>query len=1011
MLDIRCLSEEQKDFLKSAYLGKNILVNACIGSGKTTAIQFLCNTMPSYKNILYLTYNRLLKLDAQSKMPKKPNTTVSNYHGYAASILRKNGIQTDVSRLIKKFIEIKPTLPKYDVLIIDEYQDIEQELAEMLKYIKSTNPEMQIIAVGDMEQKIYDKTTLDVEMFIDSFLGDYESMNFTICFRLSSKIADALGRIWGKTIIGVNNDCIVEYLTLDKVVEFLSSQNPSDVLCLGARNRMCAEALNDLEEKYPLVYNKNTVYASIRDEDRLNMTIREDAAIFTTYDSSKGMERKICVVFDFTENYWLLRSRTPFQSYDILRNIFCVAASRGKEHIIFVTSKNESDKEELLSEETLSTRTEENNNIGTLAISNMFDFKYREDIQECFDLLNKKEIENEDNAEIEIERIDGYIDLSPCIGVYQEATFFNGYSVEEDIELISKIHKNKKYRITYDKSIANASLDKKILFYTYLETNQERYYTQIEPPFVKEYQKSQIHKRLKTMFSADETVQQLCALKFYSDNHTEVKAIGFADVIKNNTVFELKFVSELKLEHYLQCACYMVAKNLEKGVLWNIKDNKMVEISIPDKKRFLDSVVKAITKRRVTEYIDYKKEKEKKKTDDRQIQSNETVNTKNVQQKGKNDLPKKPKSKLQLFFGFIKKLLGIEKKEDDSRCNHQFEELYLIEPIEEQKTQIPKAETKNYKEKDINTNDEAEKRDKVKDAKTNDSNQGNEEKRKIKNKETTQIEQIESEKDNKPKEKILIRKTENECFIVIDTETNWHNEVMSIGVVLAETDTFNVIEKRYYIISPEFQVGGMFSHVLEIVPPINKKRCDRKSAINDIRILIDFYRVKSVFAYNAQFDYRHLPELQDLNWYDIMRIAAYKQYNPYLPQTAECYKTGRLKANYGVEPILCLLTDNWRYKEKHNALFDAIDELTIMRQLGRKPCDYILLSQPSSKNKNKSIADCPDIKTGVLVKMKGKGIGKIVEVNENVIVVNYEGKNYTYTRKYAFLEEWLKLIE
>ena len=42
--------------------------------------------------------------------------------------------------------------------------------------------------------------------------------------------------------------------------------------------------------------------------------------------------------------------------YEILRNIFCVAASRGKEHIIFVTNK----KHELLDEKTLSTPVKTN---------------------------------------------------------------------------------------------------------------------------------------------------------------------------------------------------------------------------------------------------------------------------------------------------------------------------------------------------------------------------------------------------------------------------------------------------------------------------------------------------------------------------------------------------------------------------------------------------------------------------------------------------------------------------
>lgn len=96
------------------------------------------------------------------------------------------------------------------MLIIDEYQDIELELAELLKIVKEANPNMQIIAVGDMQQKIYDKTTLNVSKFIDDFLGEHVLLEFTRCFRLSAELAASLGRIWNKPIVGVNNDCHVK---------------------------------------------------------------------------------------------------------------------------------------------------------------------------------------------------------------------------------------------------------------------------------------------------------------------------------------------------------------------------------------------------------------------------------------------------------------------------------------------------------------------------------------------------------------------------------------------------------------------------------------------------------------------------------------------------------------------------------------------------------------------------------------------------------------------------------
>ena len=118
------LSEEQQNFVNMALEGHNILVNACIGSGKTTAIQLLCNQLPKKKRILYLTYNKLLKLDAKSKI-RNTNVKVQNYDGIASTYLYRMGIKTGYGDQIPRFNEVKPVIDRYDILIIDEYQDID----------------------------------------------------------------------------------------------------------------------------------------------------------------------------------------------------------------------------------------------------------------------------------------------------------------------------------------------------------------------------------------------------------------------------------------------------------------------------------------------------------------------------------------------------------------------------------------------------------------------------------------------------------------------------------------------------------------------------------------------------------------------------------------------------------------------------------------------------------------------------------------------------------------------
>ena len=180
-------------------------------------------------------------------------------------------------------------------------------------------------------------------------------------------------------------------------------------------------------------------------------------------------------------------------------------------------------------------------------------------------------------------------------------------------------------------------------------------------------------------------------------------------------------------------------------------------------------------------------------------------------------------------------------------------------------------------------------------------------------------------------------------FAVIDTETNWADQVMSIGTVIADADTFELIEAKYHILPIECEIGGMYEGTLFIKTPVQPILCTRAEAISDLRAWFRQRGIHSIFAYNACFDRNHLPELRNFNWYDIMRLAAYRQHNPKIPVTADCCSTGRLKRGYGVESMLRLLSDNRTYHESHNAFYDALDELKIMQLLNHRLTDYPLL--------------------------------------------------------------------
>lgn len=184
------------------------------------------------------------------------------------------------------------------------------------------------------------------------------------------------------------------------------------------------------------------------------------------------------------------------------------------------------------------------------------------------------------------------IDLSPCIGIYQEASFFKNYDIDSEIEYVQDIHSDRP-RLSVKEDV---TLDDKILYLIAYETYQDRYVTQVQRPFVTKEQANNIYNRLKSIFTPDETVQKECFIEFRDKCGETYSIRGRIDVLKDNVVYELKFVSQLSHEYFLQCACYMIALDLEKGVLWNTQNNTMYEIAIPDREQFLNMVIKTITK-------------------------------------------------------------------------------------------------------------------------------------------------------------------------------------------------------------------------------------------------------------------------------------------------------------------------------------------------------------------------------------------------------------------------------
>lgn len=593
------LSDEQVLFLRHVLAGHNVLVDACIGSGKTLSIHEACRRSKG-KRIVYFTYNRRLMEEAKGKI-KLPNVEICTYHSFAGKYIGKAQKKSKgVRYCLKNLVEWKIPVPAYDIIIVDEYQDISYEMADLLRYVKQVKNNAQIIFVGDMCQKIYE-STFNVIEFTREYLGGtgrYVKVKFTKCFRISPEHAQFLGKCWNKSIVGMNTDCKVEFTDNEEYVRSVLAQaEPKDILVLGPNGKGKRNILqNALEWGQSEKFNKFTLYSSIKEDDNF-FGYRGDlskSAIFTTFDSCKGLERDICVVVNWCKGYLKVRQEHK-PDLETLKNIMLVAASRGKKHIIFFNPPAELDSDfdtsPLAVEDFRDLRDDDEPDLTACAISNMLKRVEIKLIDDCYSLLSRQLIKAK-STRISVKLHTGWIDLSPLIGMYVDSDFFIKHDLNKEYELVLNFSK----KIHWDNSWDTI---KKIKCIVANETGQHRYMYKVSNNFISDEAKSQIRNRLLTVFDGTEVVQQPCRVLLTGTKKHEKMLIGLSDVVVGDIVYELKFVRQLQVEHYIQLATYMVALNKEVGRLWNIYDNTMIEVRISDVNKFMRRLCDCVTNKKM----------------------------------------------------------------------------------------------------------------------------------------------------------------------------------------------------------------------------------------------------------------------------------------------------------------------------------------------------------------------------------------------------------------------------
>ena len=336
---LRPASAEQAAVVQAFVSGTcNAVVNAVAGSGKTTCILHaalvLRDAAPGSR-VLVLTYNARLKLETRRKVLQlglESDVDVHSFHAFAVRHYSRN-CHTDTAMLRVVDADEPPQRPfSFDRIVVDESQDLTPLFFRLVcKAMRDNAQPCPILLLGDARQNVYSFKYADARYLTlapSAFAGvvpalPWRSLSLSTTFRLSGNmVAFANAHVLHRPHFNTPNapgDKVHYYrgnpfeiadLVADKLILSLSRRElqPADIFVLSPSVRTGKAAsptpLNLLENA--LVRAGCPCFSSVSDDARLDDDVIRDKAVFCTFHSSKGLERKAVVVFSFSHDYFTL---------------------------------------------------------------------------------------------------------------------------------------------------------------------------------------------------------------------------------------------------------------------------------------------------------------------------------------------------------------------------------------------------------------------------------------------------------------------------------------------------------------------------------------------------------------------------------------------------------------------------------------------------------------------------------------------------------------------------------
>lgn len=649
-------SNEQKNIIE-LLKNNNVIVESTAGSGKTTTSIHIAKEFHDKEILLLTYNSKLKdETRDKIKKLNLNNIEIHSFHSYAVDIKKYASIDyTDngIINILKNKIKIK-NYTNYDYIIIDEAQDINEIYFEFINKIIKDNIKKPILCIfGDRNQSIYSFNGADYRFmdFSNKFFKNLNSYEWKRCklnetFRMSIETVNFINNCCFKKEIIISNKISknlpkyhiidvydTKYIYKNIIKKLLKKYKVDDIFIISPSIKNENSPIRCLANY--LSSKKIDIYIPDNDDDKPNKKIMKKKLVFTTFHQVKGLERKVIIIFGFDESYF----RYYKKNYDpkILPNELYVALTRSSEKLFILHSYKENflpfldisklekycniynNKDMLINKENINFNY--NDNIGVVDLVKYLNPKINTYIKNKYE---KKEIKTE---EVKLKKINNSIKQKN--NKWEQVSDINGIAIpifyeykcrNEKINKISSlIHLNNlvknnisinleyKFIFKYKKFIEKLFKQK-----TKLEINDLLFLANLWNSFLKKvnFKLNQIDLDKYNWLNKEDLKCIDKIISNYVNNNSEFevklenkdfkeiynkKIIGYIDCIdfKNKTIWEFKFCSKIKDEHFYQIIIYnYLFKKQQQKILslsnkinnFNyIKENEIINIKYNNK--------------------------------------------------------------------------------------------------------------------------------------------------------------------------------------------------------------------------------------------------------------------------------------------------------------------------------------------------------------------------------------------------------------------------------------------